>query len=292
MSFIQPLKFVIIISLFCCSISWSQDNSRVQYIETYQKSAIEQMTKYKIPASITLAQGILESNNGNSMLAKKGKNHFGIKCHGWKGKKIFADDDVKNECFRSYKTVGESFEDHSLFLTNNKRYQFLFNLKITDYKSWSKGLKKAGYATNSKYAEILIKIIEENKLQVFDQQKKSNLNFNYGSRRKIYLHPNNIKYIICKDQETFLDISKELDIRLWQLYKYNDIDENYILKKGDKIFIQPKRNKSKIQTHTVKKGETIRSISQKYGIKVKKINKKNKNNISFPLQEGDILNLR
>ena len=292
MSFIQPLKFVIIISLFCCSISWSQDNSRVQYIETYQKSAIEQMTKYKIPASITLAQGILESNNGNSMLAQKGKNHFGIKCHGWKGKKIYADDDVKNECFRSYKSVAESFEDHSLFLTNNKRYQFLFNLKITDYKSWSKGLKKAGYATNSKYAEILIKIIEENKLQIFDQQKKSNLNINYGSRRKIYLHPNNIKYIICKDQETFLDISKELDIRLWQLYKYNDIDENYILKKGDKIFIQPKRNKSKIQTHTVKKGETISSISQEYGIKIKKINKKNKNNISFPLQEGDILNLR
>jgi len=290
MRFIQTSKFVIIFLFFYCSISWSQENSRAHYIETYQKSAIEQMMKYKIPASITLAQGILESNNGNSMLAKKGKNHFGIKCHGWKEKKIYADDDIKNECFRSYKTVAESFEDHSLFLTNNKRYEFLFSLKITDYKSWSKGLKKAGYATNNKYADILIKIIEENKLFQYDIQKKSNDNVTYISKRRIYLHPNKIKYVICKEDESFLNISNELDIRLWQLYKYNEIDENYDLKKGDKIFIQPKRNKSKIQSHIVKKGETIRSISQEYGIKIKKINKRN--NISFPLVEGDILKLR
>ena len=135
MSFIQPLKFVILILLFYYSNSWSQDNNRAQYIETYKKSAIEQMKKYKIPASITLAQGILESNNGNSRLATKGKNHFGIKCHGWQGKKIYADDDLKNECFRSYKNVASSFEDHSLFLTKYKRYAFLFDYEITDYKS-------------------------------------------------------------------------------------------------------------------------------------------------------------
>ncbi len=292
MKLIQTSKFVITLFLFHFSSIWSQSDIRVQYIETYQKSAIEQMNKYKIPASITLAQGILESNNGNSMLAKKAKNHFGIKCHGWKGKKIYADDDIKNECFRSYNSVAESFEDHSLFLINNKRYEFLFNLEITDYKSWSKGLKKAGYATNSQYADILIKIIEENKLYLYDGQNNYDANLENVSKRNIYLHPNNIKYVISKNDETFQDISKELDIRLWQLYKYNDIDENYVLNKGDKIFIQPKRNKSKIQTHRVKKGETIRSISQKYGIKIKKINKRNKNKINFPLVEGDILKLR
>ena len=143
--------------------AFGQEISRKEYIEKYSSLAVKQMHQYKIPASITLAQGILESNNGNSRLATKANNHFGIKCHGWGGKKIFADDDKKNECFRNYKNVLESFVDHSLFLNKYSRYEFLFDYKITDYKSWAKGLKKAGYATNNKYPELLIKIIEENK---------------------------------------------------------------------------------------------------------------------------------
>jgi flagellum-specific peptidoglycan hydrolase FlgJ len=142
------LSFIMLISFNKIS---SQNLTRKQYITKYSALAIKQMRQYKIPASITLAQGILESNNGNSKLAVKANNHFGIKCHGWEGKKIFEDDDKKNECFRKYKSPLESFKDHSLFLNKYSRYAFLFNYKITDYKSWARGLKKAGYATNKKY---------------------------------------------------------------------------------------------------------------------------------------------
>ncbi|MEO0403418.1 MAG: glucosaminidase domain-containing protein [Bacteroidota bacterium] len=143
--------------------------SRSQYIDQWSEEAVYQMVTYKIPASITLAQGILESGDGNSELARKANNHFGIKCHSdWKGKKVYHDDDKKGECFRHYKSAKESFDDHSDFLLR-KRYSSLFDLKITDYKGWAKGLKKCGYATSSKYATLLIKIIEENDLTRFDK---------------------------------------------------------------------------------------------------------------------------
>ena len=272
---------------------WSQKMNRADYINKYQKSAINQMKKYKIPASITLAQGILESNNGNSRLATKANNHFGIKCHSsWNGKKIYADDDKKNECFRSYKNVASSFEDHSLFLTKYDRYKFLFDYKLTDYKSWAKGLKKAGYATNKKYADILIKIIEENKLYKFDNYKNSNSNYTNKKRRNIYLHSNRIKYVKAKNDESLLDISNELDIRLWQLYKYNDIDKDYILTEKEILFIQPKRNKSRTYTHIVQQGETLRIISQNYGVKIKKIKKRNKFIMNSPIKLGDKIRLR
>ena len=272
---------------------WSQKITREEYINKYQKSAINQMKKYKIPASITLAQGILESNNGNSRLATKANNHFGIKCHSsWNGKKIYADDDKKNECFRSYKNVANSFEDHSLFLTKYDRYKFLFDYKLTDYKSWAKGLKKAGYATNKKYADILIKIIEENKLYKFDNYKKSNSNYLNKKRRNIYLHSNRIKYVKAKNDESLLDISNELDIRLWQLYRYNDIDKDYVLTEKEILFIQPKRNKSRTYTHIVKEGETLRTISQNYGVKIKKLKKRNKFIMNSPIKSGDKIRLR
>ena len=272
---------------------WSQQMTREEYINKYQKSAINQMKKYKIPASITLAQGILESNNGNSRLATKANNHFGIKCHSsWNGKKIYADDDKKNECFRSYKNVASSFEDHSLFLTKYDRYKFLFDYKLTDYKSWAKGLKKAGYATNKKYADILIKIIEENKLYKFDNYKKSNSNYSNKKRRNIYLHSNRIKYVKAKNDESLLDISNELDIRLWQLYRYNDIDKDYVLTEKEILFIQPKRNKSRTYTHIVQEGETLRKISQNYGVKIKKLKKRNKFIMNSPIKSGDKIRLR
>jgi flagellum-specific peptidoglycan hydrolase FlgJ len=138
-------------------------NTRAQYIAQWKDVAIDQMEKYGIPASITLAQAILESGDGNSELARGANNHFGIKCHGWEGKKVYHDDDRRNECFRKYKNAHESFKDHSLFLQRS-RYQFLFDYNITDYKSWAKGLKKAGYATNPKYPALLIRLIEENRL--------------------------------------------------------------------------------------------------------------------------------
>jgi hypothetical protein len=261
---------------------FGQEISRKEYIEKYSSLAVKQMHQYKIPASITLAQGILESNNGNSRLAVKANNHFGIKCHGWEGKKIFADDDKKNECFRNYKNVLESFVDHSLFLNKYSRYEFLFDYKITDYKSWAKGLKKAGYATNSKYPELLIKIIEENKLYQFDREKiDKNL---ISGKRNIYMHPNKIKYVISQNQETYETIAKSLNIKLKQILKYNDDKKLSVLKVGTKVFIQPKRNRSKQRTHVVNKGEDLRSISQTYGIKMKSLKKRNELNFKKRLK--------
>ena len=269
---------------------FGQEISRKEYIEKYASLAVKQMHQYKIPASITLAQGILESNNGNSRLAVKANNHFGIKCHGWEGKKIFADDDKKNECFRNYKNVLESFVDHSLFLNKYSRYEFLFNYKITDYKSWAKGLKKAGYATNTKYPELLIKIIEENKLYQFDRQKiDENL---MSGKRNIYMHPNKIKYVISQNQETYETIAKSLNIKLKQILKYNDDNKLSVLKVGTKVFIQPKRNRSKQRTHVVNKGEDLRSISQTYGIKMKSLKKRNELILNNGLNNGDKLRLR
>jgi len=269
---------------------FGQEISRKEYIEKYSSLAVKQMHQYKIPASITLAQGILESNNGNSRLAVKANNHFGIKCHGWEGKKIFADDDKKNECFRNYKNVLESFVDHSLFLNKYSRYEFLFDYKITDYKSWAKGLKKAGYATNSKYPELLIKIIEENKLYQFDRGKiDKNL---ISGKRNIYMHPNKIKYVISQNQETYETIAKSLNIKLKQILKYNDDKKLSVLKVGTKVFIQPKRNRSKQRTHVVNKVEDLRSISQTYGIKMKSLKKRNELILKNGLNNGDKLRLR
>ena len=270
--------------------AFGQEISRKEYIEKYSSLAVKQMHQYKIPASITLAQGILESNNGNSRLATKANNHFGIKCHGWEGKKIFADDDKRNECFRNYKNVLESFVDHSLFLNKYSRYEFLFDYKITDYKSWAKGLKKAGYATNNKYPELLIKIIEENKLYQFDSKKidKSLI----SGKRNIYMHPNNIKYVISKNQETYKTIAKSLNIKLKQILKYNDDNNQSVLNVGTKVFIQPKRNRSKQRIHVVNNGEDLRTISQTYGVKMKSLKKRNQLILKNSLNNGDKLRLR
>lgn len=148
----------------------------LQYIKKYAPLAVLEMHKYNIPASVTLAQGILESGNGRSQLASKSNNHFGIKCHvGWKGAKVYHDDDEKGECFRKYKYVQSSYKDHSEFLSGRRRYASLFKLRKSDYKGWAKGLKKAGYATDKKYPKKLIKIIEEYKLYEFDKFREKDL---------------------------------------------------------------------------------------------------------------------
>lgn len=147
------------------------------YIDQYQNIAIKEMEKFGIPASITMAQGILESGSGKSELSISSNNHFGIKCHkSWSGEKVYHDDDAKQECFRKYNTVEESYEDHSLFLKNGQRYAFLFKLSRTDYKGWAHGLKKAGYATNPQYAYRLIDLIEAYDLHKLDKMKSSDLN--------------------------------------------------------------------------------------------------------------------
>ena len=281
------VSFIMLISF---SEIFSQNLTRKQYITKYSALAVKQMRQYKIPASITLAQGILESNNGNSKLAVKANNHFGIKCHGWEGKKIFEDDDKKNECFRKYKSPLESFEDHSLFLNKYSRYAFLFDYKITDYKSWARGLKKAGYATNKKYPELLIKIIEDNKLNIYDD-KDVEIEF-ISEIRNIYMHPNRIKYVKSENQDTYMTIAKDLNLKLRQLQKYNDSNETNILAEGTIVFIQPKRKKGKVKIHTYNKNESLISISQFYGLKLKSLKKRNDLILKKGLNNGDKLRLR
>ena len=167
----------------------NKSNSTQDYINTYTKIAIEQEKQYGIPACITLAQGILESGSGRSRLATEANNHFGIKCHNdWKGKKIYKDDDKQNECFRVYDNAEQSYIDHSLFLVGKKRYAELFKLKITDYKGWAKGLKQAGYATNPKYPQLLIDIIElydlANITQTYQEQEAQEENKEIISKNK------------------------------------------------------------------------------------------------------------
>jgi len=170
--YFSEMKIFWFIVFSCCFYSVFSQNKSELYIKQYSELAVSEMKEFGIPASITLSQGILESGNGESYLAREGKNHFGIKCHGWEGGEIYADDDKENECFRKYKKVQQSYRDHSEFLTTHSRYSSLFELEITDYKGWAKGLKKAGYATSATYAENLISVIERYNLQQYDQEEK------------------------------------------------------------------------------------------------------------------------
>ena len=190
----------------------TNDQKIKNYIKKYSKIAEVEMRKYKIPISITLAQGILESGIGEGRLAVIGNNHFGIKCHKkWKGKRIYHDDDKKGECFRVYKSPELSYRDHSIFLSTRSRYSFLFDLKRTNYKSWAKGLKKAGYATDPKYSKKLISLIERYRLDHFDKRKSKKRNF-----------PNEVFHIVVKG-DTLYSISKKYNISIEEIIKNNNI---------------------------------------------------------------------
>ncbi len=277
---------------------------RKDYIEIYKDEAIKEMHRVGIPASITLAQGILESGDGNSILAKYANNHFGIKCHnGWNGETFYMDDDEKNECFRKYESAYESYKDHSEFLTSRQRYAELFELKITDYKGWAHGLKKAGYATNPKYADLLIKLIEDYELHKFDtfekvpqkefSHKKDNKEKTISTVgiRNINLH-NKIKTITCKSGDTPEKIAKEFDMAPWQIYRYNDLNKGEKLNNGQLLYLQPKRNRAEDVTHTVNQNESMWSISQKYGVKLKKLYKYNNMVSGTQPQTGQVLKLQ
>lgn len=287
--------------------------TRAQYIAKWKAEAILQMHEHNIPASITLAQAILESGDGNSELARKGNNHFGIKCHDWTGKKVYHDDDKKQECFRKYDSAHGSFEDHSVFLKRS-RYAFLFDYKITDYKSWAKGLKKAGYATNPKYPALLIRIIEENNLAQYDRMspgktagrkksksankptsnsKSGEIEITINSGQKVYLSDNNIQYIITGSDTNVEKLANQLDLGPWQLTKYNDLKKRELIKEGSRIYIQPKRSKSKsYSTHVVATGETLRIISQLYGVKISKLVKYSGFESNYKVKPGDVVKLK
>lgn len=284
-----------------------------EYVAKWKSVAVSQMIQFRIPASITMAQGILESGNGNSVLAQKANNHFGIKCHEWTGEKLYIDDDKPNECFRSYPTADESFADHSKFLTGRSRYARLFSMEPTDYKGWAQGLKDAGYATNPKYPQMLTDLIDRLRLHELDQAgsvtsdptemivaTKGNSNSKNAatsaeSTHTVIMHKNKIKYIVAKKGDTFYRISKEFGMGLWQLYRYNDFgDKKDVLVEGDIVYLQPKRKRSRSsETFSVTNPVTMRTISQLEGIRLESL--MDKNNISSPdelLPKGEKISLR
>jgi uncharacterized FlgJ-related protein len=255
--------------------------SKQEYRLKFEQIALNHQLVYHIPASITLAQGILESNSGNSILAKKANNHFGIKCHtNWTGEKIYIDDDATNECFRSYSSAEESYKDHSEFLKNGNRYQFLFSYSVDDYKNWAYGLKKAGYATNPGYAELLIKIIEDLNLNKIQENLKTQFSSNYASLAneiQIQTHSNDVNFVVVKQGDSFFQIARKAGLTLRQIHKYNDFDKKKeTLKVGDIVYLEPKRNRSKTKKEIIlEKPMTLREVSQKEAIRLKPLMRKN-----------------
>lgn len=265
------------------------------YVDQYSNVAVQHMKKYKIPASITLAQGLLESGAGQSSLAAHGNNHFGIKCHTeWKGATMRKTDDRPNECFRKYKRAEESYEDHSLFLTGRSRYDFLFQLQPTDYKNWARGLQTAGYATDKAYANKLIKLIEDYELYLYD---RTNIKVEEVVVRTYKHTPyltHGLVYIIADRGDTYESIAKEFDFKLKDLYKYNEVPKDFPLSQGDMVYLEKKKRKADkpYYEHVVKVGESMYSISQRYGMQVKNLYKMNKKDYEYVPVEGDILKLR
>jgi len=248
-------KFGFISLLFFAHSNFAQPSERIQsrseYIERYKDEAIREMLVNGIPASITLAQGILESDNGNSALARHANNHFGIKCHrGWNGPTYYQDDDAKDECFRKYYSAYRSYKDHSEFLRTRTRYAFLFDYKTSDYKRWAHGLKNAGYATNPKYASLLINLIEDNNLQQYDKVRKMPSIDKEAKKQQVKqidkapaleskallkVHENRIKFVIAQQGDSYYKIAEENEMGLWQILKYNERKKHNKPKAGDII---------------------------------------------------------
>lgn len=281
---------------------WNQ--AYQEYFNQYKDIAIEQMKRYHIPASITLAQGVFESGAGKSELATRGNNHFGIKCNGWDGRRMYHDDDERGECFRVYGSAYESYEDHSKFLTGSRRYQGLFSLDITDYKGWARGLKASGYATNPQYANKLIDIIQLYKLYQYDTAK----HYDHFMAEHSKDHPVNgtalhsIKifnknyYVIARKGDTFKTIADEIGISERKLAKYNERDKRDQLEEGEVIWLKKKQKKApkdyEDRLHYVRDGESMYSIAQNYGIRLKYLYKMNHLSPDYRIKYGDALRLR
>ena len=281
------------IILVCCVLVTTAYAQRRQtsynnYIKQYAPLAVEQMKQHNVPASITLAQGLLESGAGLSTLSRKSNNHFGIKCGGgWRGRSVRANDDAPNECFRAYRKVEDSYEDHSLFLVGNQRYASLFKLKKTDYKSWARGLKKAGYATDPSYANKLITIIETYDLYKYDNDGMSKREAKKWQKllkkrpwlanpHDVYI-ANGLAYVIARDGDTFQLLGGEFEIGWKKLVKYNDLQRDYTLEEGDIIYLKEKNKKTvaDVVYHEVREGDSMHSISQIYGVRLKTLYKLN-----------------
>lgn len=311
-----------IILLLLAALPGYGQQTREEYIEKYKDAAIHAMKTHGIPASITLAQGCLESADGNSDLAVRANNHFGIKCHNdWKGPTYYKKgDDIGKSCYRKYRNASESFKDHSDFLRYGQRYAFLFDLEITDYKGWSHGLKKAGYATDPKYAQKLIKIIEDYQLYRFDREMyakaekkpdllppspsqlqqvmelnpaKNSLLYKYSRNRTIYVR-NGVPFILTSDLDTYENIAEEYNLFTGELLRFNDLKKSRDLAPGTVVYLQRKKGKARkhLEIHIAVEGDTYYDISQKYGVRMKKLFKYNDYRSGDILHVGDEVFLR
>ena len=307
------------------------------YIEQYADVAVKKMHEYKIPASITVAQGIFESACGKSRLATEGNNHFGIKCHEWDGDTILVDDDELQECFRKYASVEDSYNDHSLFLTNRKRYANLFQLDIMDYKSWARTLKQDGYATNPQYADRLISLIERFNIASLDtiwQQTYGKCPLTeFGTKpvtentapvapavqqpttdkpvkkvftaigseyptdespftyRKVFKN-NNTYFVIAEKGDTYKKIAQDIQVMVDNLRKFNDAGPNDEPVENEIVYVEAKARGNAVRIHTVQAGETLRYISQRYGVQLRYILKYNMLEENSVIHPGDQILLR
>jgi LysM repeat protein len=307
--------FLVILPGVCFSQKTEYDAAVIKYIMTYSQIAIHEMKIYRIPASITLAQGIFESDAGRSQLAVEANNHFGIKCHKeWNGETFTKDDETKNECFRKYDNPDESFRDHSWFLTQRDRYKSLFLLDIRDYKGWAWGLKVAGYATNPKYPELLIKTIETYELYKFDEPGYNGtfadsvmraedtlpaakiiskpVEISAGPGQHIIYTINNLKLTIAVKGDTWSELSRAFKIPVRKLYKYNDLKNGAKLVSGQLVYLEKKRRKGAAAWHIVKPGETMYTISQLNGIQLDRLYRLNDMKPGKPVRQGQKLSLR
>lgn len=314
--FLQLFLFIAVMS------SQAQNQTREQYIKKYKNLVLEHQDIYGIPASIKMAQGLLESDNGNSRLATIANNHFGIKCKKeWTGETLSHDDDAPGECFRKYNSAEESFKDHSEFLDKSPRYQELFKLDPLDYKGWAYGLKAAGYATNPKYPELLIKIIDDNRLYLLDQGKElptkeigaaetpeirneviaeadkidiDNYVVSVHNFKGYAIYSNNgSQFVVACKGDTFESIAKTFNISAKRLLKYNDLQQGAVLHNGEMVYIKAKgrRTTNGKLMHYVKEGETMHSISQKYGIRLRSLGKTNRRATDSVLIKGQQIRL-
>ena len=294
-------------------------NPKLDYIDKYSDIAIKEMKRTGVPASITLAQGILESNAGQSVLATKGNNHFGIKCHNdWKGKTMKMDDNAPKECFRVYPNAEASFRDHSDFLRSRDRYKSLFELKQTDYKGWARGLKKAGYATDPGYADKLITLIEDYELYRFDKGVKVSVkppleieepkvvqleprpgmkyqeSVTFSTARKVYSQ-NGVPFVYSEAGETYAAIAASNGLFLKELLKFNDHEQELALEPGTMVYLARKKAQGPVGVNKYvveKDGETLRDIAQRFGIRYAALQKLNIVLYGKTLEEGDTVILR
>lgn len=304
LSLFRSFTFFIAALLLSTSIYAQNKRSKLYntYVDNYKSIAVRQMKKHRIPASITLAQGLLESGAGNSYLALEANNHFGIKCHtDWRGEKVYRADDGPNDCFRKYNKPEESYNDHAMFITGRPRYNTLFSLEITDYRGWARGLQQAGYATDKAYANKLIKIIEDYELYQYDREGLSPAIIRKEEERLLaqnYRHTpyrtHKLVYVVAEEGDSYDAIAIEFGFKPKDLSKYNETPENFPLKAGDIVYFEKKKSKADkpYYDHVVQVGESMHSISQKYGIKVKNLYKMNKKDYEYVPVEGDVLKLR